>query len=114
MPLNKGRSSRLLSRSSLPLFPWPPATFPRDARRSHSGFALRVTHGSRRATTKDENGPRHLCFVFNAIGSYFHRSEGTTEIPNESSLCSLSFTFSRFSIGSGSQWPKARFLRSSA
>jgi len=36
--------------------------------------AVRVTHGSRRATTKDENGPRHLCFVFNAIGSYFHRS----------------------------------------
>ena len=35
---------------------------------------VRVTHGSRRATTKDENGPRHLCFVFNAIGSYFHRS----------------------------------------
>src|SRR5436853_5658770 len=33
-----------------------------------------VTHGSQRATTKDENGPRHLCFVFNAIGSYFHRS----------------------------------------
>src|SRR5206468_3436234 len=84
------------------------------ARRSYGRLALRVTHGSRRATTKDENGPRHLCFVFNAIGSYFHRSEGTTEIPNESSLCSLSFTFSRFSIGSGSQWPKARFLRSSA
>ncbi len=37
---------------------------------------VRVTHGSRRATTKDENGPRHLCFVFNAIGSYFHRSVG--------------------------------------
>src|SRR5436305_12586906 len=34
-----------------------------------------VTHGSRRATTKDETGPRHLCFVFNAIGSYFRRSE---------------------------------------
>src|SRR5437870_1098680 len=38
---------------------------------------VRVTHGSRRATTKDENGPRHLCFVFNAIGSYFHRSVST-------------------------------------
>src|SRR2546429_2971726 len=36
---------------------------------------IRVTHGSRSATTKDENGPRHLCFVFNAIGSYFHRSK---------------------------------------
>src|SRR5206468_6924712 len=42
--------------------------------RSASRAAVRVTHGSRRATTKDENGPRHLCFVFNAIGSYFHRS----------------------------------------
>src|SRR5207244_8316059 len=41
---------------------------------SDGGATLRVTHGSRRATTKDENGPRHLCFVFNAIGSYFHRS----------------------------------------
>src|SRR2546430_13320041 len=43
--------------------------------RSRGSAALRVTHGSRRATTEDENGPRHLCFVFNAIGSYFHRSE---------------------------------------
>src|SRR5207245_4322919 len=43
--------------------------------RSASRAAVRVTHGSRRATTKDENGPRHLCFVFNAIGSYFHRSK---------------------------------------
>src|SRR5207302_1873302 len=42
---------------------------------AHGGSALRVTHGSRRATTKDENGLTHLCFVFNAIGSYFHRSE---------------------------------------
>src|SRR2546430_9066634 len=37
------------------------------------------TYGSRRATTKDENGPRHLWFGFNAIGSYFHRSEGGPE-----------------------------------
>src|SRR5256884_6851234 len=51
----------------------------RDARRSHDSPEIRVTHGSRRATTKDENGPRHLCFVFNAIGSYFHRSEGGPE-----------------------------------
>src|SRR2546429_9956263 len=51
------------------------ANAPRHTSRSHGGSALRVTHGSRRATTKDENGPRHLCFVFNAIGSYFHRSE---------------------------------------
>src|SRR5207302_3610243 len=43
--------------------------------RSASRDAVRVTHGSWRATTKDENGPRHLCFVFNAIGSYFHRSK---------------------------------------
>src|SRR5207245_2024581 len=43
--------------------------------RSASRAAVRVTNGSRRATTKDENGPRYLCFVFNAIGSYFHRSE---------------------------------------
>src|SRR5439155_22039121 len=50
------------------------ANAPRHTSRSHGGSALRVTHGSRRATTKDENGPRHLCFVFNAIGSYFHRS----------------------------------------
>src|SRR5436309_3285966 len=42
---------------------------------SYGRVAIGVTHGSRRATTKDENGPRHLCFVFNAIGSYFHRSE---------------------------------------
>src|SRR5436853_1923005 len=41
----------------------------------YAAIFVRVTHGSRRATTKDENGPRHLCFVFNAIGSYFHRSE---------------------------------------
>src|SRR5439155_26522662 len=46
----------------------------RRAPRSCPSPSLRVTHGSRRATTKDENGPRHLCFVFNAIGSYFHRS----------------------------------------
>src|SRR5207249_12086441 len=41
----------------------------------YAAIFIGVTHGSRRATTKDENGPRHLCFVFNAIGSYFHRSE---------------------------------------
>src|SRR5437879_9248978 len=41
----------------------------------YAAIFIGLTHGARRATTKDENGPRHLCFVFNAIGSYFHRSE---------------------------------------
>src|SRR5947209_8213648 len=37
-------------------------------------IALRVAHGSFRATTKDENEPGEQSFVFKEIGDYFRRS----------------------------------------